>query len=145
MLINKNLGMFTIVALLFATVVIFRNPIQSAAAISVEKGGIKGANTFTISGKHCTGCRLAVSMALSGNNLYMAWPNNDTGHWNIFFAKSTDGGKTLKTMMISAPNKGKTIDQITEIAASGSNVYVTWWTNKTGVQRCSQSGGIDWS
>jgi hypothetical protein len=62
----------------------------------------------------------------------MAWPNNETGHWNIFFAKSTDGGKTLKTI-ISAPNKGNTINQSTEISASGSNVYVTWWTNKTGV------------
>ena len=60
-------------------------------------------------------------------------PNNDTGHWNIFFAKSTDGGKTLKTIMISAPNKGNTINQDTEISASGSNVYVTWWTNKTWV------------
>jgi hypothetical protein len=71
-------------------------------------------------------------MATSGNNVFMAWPNNDTGHWNVFFAKSTDGGKTLKTTMISAPNKGHTVDQNTEISASGSNVYVTWWTNKTG-------------
>ncbi len=73
-----------------------------------------------------------VPMAISGTNLYMAWPNNDTGHWNVFFGKSTDGGKTFKTMMISAPNKGNTIDQNTQISASGSNVYVTWWTNKTG-------------
>ena len=63
----------------------------------------------------------------------MAWTNNDTGHWKVFFTKSTDGGKTLKTMMISAPNKGHTVDQNVQIAASGSNVYVTWWTNKTGV------------
>ena len=74
-----------------------------------------------------------VPMATSGNNLYMAWPNNDTGHWNVFFAKSVDGGKTLKTTMISAPNKGHTVDLNTQIFASGSNVYVTWWTNKTGV------------
>jgi hypothetical protein len=75
----------------------------------------------------------------------MAWPNNDTGHWNVFFAKSSDGGKTLKTVMISAPNKGNTIDQNTEIAASGNNVYVTWWTNKMGVLmplfRASNDGG----
>jgi hypothetical protein len=84
-------------------------------------------------------------IAVSGNNLYMAWPNNDTGHWNVFFAKSADGGKTLKTMMISAPNKGNTVDQNTEISASGSNVYVTWWTNKTGtlmpVFRASNDNG----
>jgi hypothetical protein len=88
---------------------------------------------------------LDVPMATSGNNLYMVWPNNDTGHWNVFFAKSTDGGKTLKTMMISAPNKGHTIDLNTQISASGSNVYVTWWTNKSGtvmpVLRASNDNG----
>lgn len=46
-----------------------------------------------------------VPMATSGSNLYMAWSNNDTGHWNVFFAKSVDGGKMLKTTMISSPNK----------------------------------------
>jgi len=73
-----------------------------------------------------------VPMTTSGSNLFMAWPNNDTGHWNVFLAKSIDGGMTLKTMMISAPNKGNTIVQNTQISASGSNMYVTWWTNKTG-------------
>lgn len=42
------------------------------------------------------------------------------------------GGKTLEPIVISAPNKGYTIDLNTQISASGSNVYVTWWTNKTG-------------
>lgn len=122
MLINK-IGMPVIVAFLLATVVIYAIPIQPAASqpSAVQKGGIKGVELRS------------VPIALSGNNLYMAWPNNDTGHWNVFFAKSTDGGKTLKTMMISSPNKGNTIDLNTEISASGSNVYVTWWTNKTGI------------
>jgi hypothetical protein len=89
--------------------------------------------------------RSGVPMVTSGNNLYMAWPNNDTGHWNVFFAKSTDAGKTLKTIMISAPNKGHTVDRDTQISASGANVYVTWWTNKTGtdmpVFRASNDNG----
>jgi len=62
----------------------------------------------------------------------MAWRINHTGHYNVFSANTTDGGKTLKTMMINAPNKGYTVDLNTQISASGSNVYVTWWTNKTG-------------
>ena len=73
------------------------------------------------------------------------WANTDTGHFNVFIAKSTDGGKTLKTIMISAPNKGNTIDQNTEISASGNHVYITWWTNKTGtlmpVFRASNDNG----
>jgi hypothetical protein len=134
MLIKKNMGMFAIVVLLVATVVIYANPIQSAAAQP------KSPRATT-----ATQIRVAVPIATSGSDVYMAWSNNDTGHWNVFFAKSTDGGKTLKTMMISAPNKGNTINQNTEIAASGSNVYVTWWTNKTGVLmplfRASNDGG----
>jgi hypothetical protein len=135
MLIKKNMGMFAIVVLLVATVVIYANPIQSAA------GQPKSPRATT-----ATQISLPkVPIATSGSNVYMAWPNNDTGHWNVFFAKSTDGGKTLKTMMISAPNKGNTIDQDTQISASGSNVYVTWWTNKTGtlmpVFRASNDNG----
>ena len=77
---------------------------------------------------------LGAPIATSGNNVYTAWPNNDTGHWGVFFAKSIDGGKTLgKTLMLSAPNKGSVVHLNVDIAASGSNVVVTWWTNKTGV------------
>jgi hypothetical protein len=73
-------------------------------------------------------------IAISGNNVYTAWPNNDTGHWGVFFAKSSDGGKTLgQTIMLSAPNKGNVVDLNADIAASGNNVLVTWWTNETGV------------
>ncbi len=75
----------------------------------------------------------------------MTWANNDTGHYNVFIGKSTDGGKTLKIVMISAPNKGHIIDPNTEISTSGSNVYVTWWTNKTRILnpvfRASNDGG----
>jgi hypothetical protein len=40
-------------------------------------------------------------------------------------------GKNLgKTILLSAPNKGQTIDQKAEIAASGSKVIVVWWTKK---------------
>jgi len=119
----KNMGMFAIVVLLVATVVIYANPIQSAAR---QPKSPRVTTATQISAR-------AVPIATSGNNVFMAWANNDTGHWNVFFAKSTDGGKTLKIMMISAPNSGNTIDQNSEISASGSNVYVTWWTNKTGV------------
>jgi hypothetical protein len=67
--------------------------------------------------------RAQAPIAISGNNVYTAWPNNDTGHWGVFFAKSTDGGKTLaKTIMLSAPNKGNVVHLNVDIATSGSNV-----------------------
>lgn len=77
---------------------------------------------------------LGTPIATSGNNVYIAWNNNDTGHWNVFFIKSSDGGKKFaKNIMLSVPTKGHVVDLNVQIAASGSNVYVTWWTNKTGV------------
>src|SRR5438132_11273324 len=133
---TRKLVVIPMVTLLLATaIVVAENTIQLAAG---QPKSPRATTATQISAR-------AVPIATSGSNVYMAWPNNDTGHWNIFFAKSTDGGKTLKTMMISAPNKGNTIDQNTEIAASGNNVYVTWWTNKTGVLmplfRASNDGG----
>jgi hypothetical protein len=138
MLIKKNMGMFAILALLFATVVIYGNPIQSGAAIK-ESGGIRGAIGMG-----------GAPIATSANNVYIAWNNNDTGHWNVFFLRSSDGGKTFaKNIMLSAPNKGQVVDHNVQIAASGSNVYVTWWTNKTGILmpvfRASNDNGYTFS
>jgi hypothetical protein len=132
---SRKLVAMPIVTLLLATaIVVAENAIQSAVAQDTRPG--KSPRILA---------KIEASIATSGNNVFMAWANNDTGHWNVFFAKSTDGGKILKTLMISAPNKGNTIDQNTEIAASGNNVYVTWWTNKTGVLmplfRASNDGG----
>lgn len=103
-------------------------PLSITPILIQQAAGILGGQ----GGRHTSG-KLGVPMATSGNNLYMAWPNNDTGHYNVFFEKSFDGGKTLKTMMISAPNNGHTVHQDVQISASASAVYVTWWTNKTGV------------
>jgi hypothetical protein len=73
-------------------------------------------------------------IATSGDNVYTAWPSNDTGRWNVFFAKSIDNGNTFnKTMVISSPNPGNVTHENVNIAATGSSVYVSWWNNKTGV------------
>ena len=85
-------------------------------------------------------------IATSGDNVYTAWPNNDTGRWNVFFAKSIDNGNTFnKTMIISSPNPGNVTHENVNIAASESSVYVSWWTNKTGrfepVFRASNDNG----
>jgi len=133
---TRKLVAIPMVTLLLATaIVVAENTIQLAAA---QPKSPRATTATQISAR-------AVPIATSGTNVYVAWPNNDTGHWNVFFAKSSDGGKTLKTVMISTPNNGNTIDQNTEISASGSDVYVTWWTNKTGtlmpVFRASNDNG----
>jgi hypothetical protein len=76
---------------------------------------------------------LLAPISTTADNVYMAWTNNDTGHWKVFFAKSGDAGKTFRTIVLNAPsNTGHVVHENTEITASGSRVYVTWWTNQTG-------------
>jgi HJR/Mrr/RecB family endonuclease len=134
--IRKTTAVLIMTVLLATVIVVAENTVQLAHSIVVTKP----TDTSTARG---------VPIATSANNLYMAWTNNDTGHYNVLFAKSSDGGKTLKTMMISAPDKGHSVDFNTQISASGSNVYVTWWTNKTGtlmpVFRASNDNGNTFS
>ncbi|PWU82229.1 MAG: hypothetical protein DLM72_02880 [Candidatus Nitrosopolaris wilkensis] len=85
--------------------------------------------------------RLAAQTSTTGNNVYTAWPNNDTGHRNVFVAMSSDDSKTI---VLSRPNKEHLIYQNTSIAAS-VYVYVICWTNESWVLepviRASTDGG----
>src|SRR5947209_6557777 len=70
------------------------------------------------------------SIATSNNNVYVTWWDNKTGNNEVFFARSTDNGKSFnKTINISNAT-GCSADN--QIAVQGNNVYITWWDNKTG-------------
>jgi hypothetical protein len=83
------------------------------------------------------------SIALSGNNVYLTWWDNKTGNNEVFFARSTDNGKTFDTPINLSDAKGASADS--QIAVAQNNVYVTWWDNKTGIwevfSRASTDGG----
>jgi hypothetical protein len=69
---------------------------------------------------------LLAPMATSGNNVYVVWPSNQTGHLEIVFRASSDNGQTFtdKVNLSNTPN----VDSIDpEIAASGNNVFISWW------------------
>nr|MDQ3854276.1 hypothetical protein [Thermoproteota archaeon] len=69
---------------------------------------------------------LLAPMAISGNNVYIAWPSNQTGHLEILFRASSDNGQTFidKVNLSNTPN----VDSIDpEIATSGNYVYISWW------------------
>jgi hypothetical protein len=71
------------------------------------------------------------SMALSGNNIYLTWWDNKTGNNEVYFAGSTDNGKTFGEPINLSNAKGASADS--QIAAAQNNsVYITWWDNKTG-------------
>jgi hypothetical protein len=74
-------------------------------------------------------------LATSGDNIYATWSSNKTGNWEISFRASNDGGKTLGAKINLSNDTSDSKDP--QIAASGSNVYVTWWNtidNKTGIR-----------
>lgn len=69
---------------------------------------------------------LLAPMATSGNNVYVVWPSNATGHLEILFRASSDNGQTFadKVNLSDTPN----VDSIDpEIVTSGNSVYISWW------------------
>lgn len=65
-------------------------------------------------------------IATSDDSLYIAWWTNKTGNDEVMFKASTDSGKTFGDK-INLSNSSNSESQDVQIAASGSNVYVTWW------------------
>ena len=73
-------------------------------------------------------------MAISDNNLYVAWWGNGTGNFEVMFKASNDNGQTFGDKInLSNSTNGTSVGA--SVAASGNNVYVTYWDNKTGTGR----------
>jgi hypothetical protein len=71
-------------------------------------------------------------IAASGNNVYVLWrePPVENAKSDVFFKRSTDGGKTFeKTKNLSNNPEDSLAPQI---AASGNNVYVVWQDDTPG-------------
>jgi hypothetical protein len=85
-------------------------------------------------------------IATSGDKgVYITWWTNQSGNWDVFFKASTDGGKTFGSKINLSNSKG-VISNDAEIAAAGSNVYVSWWeranaTSDEPVLRISSDNG----
>lgn len=87
-------------------------------------------------------------MTSSGNNLYVAWWGNGTGNFEVMFKASKDNGQTFEDKInLSNSTNGTSIGA--DVAASGNNVYVTYWDNKTGTGRVyiktSEDNGKSWT
>jgi hypothetical protein len=88
---------------------------------------------------------VAAPISTSGdNNVYMTWWSNKTGNDEVMFKASTDGGKTFGDKM-NLSNSTNIESQDAQIAASGNNVYVSWWernaTSNEPVLRVSNDNG----
>ncbi|HEU4822569.1 MAG TPA: hypothetical protein VFS97_04025 [Nitrososphaeraceae archaeon] len=83
-------------------------------------------STLTDTSNGCCTPILLAPIATSGNNVYLVWTGNDTGHLEIMFRASSDNAQTFrdKINLSNTPN----VDSIDmQIATSGSYVYISWW------------------
>ena len=70
-------------------------------------------------------------IAVSGDNVYVAWWGNSSGNYEVMFKASDDGGKTFgEGLSLSNSTNGTSVEA--DIATSGDNVYVTFADNRTG-------------
>ena len=69
-------------------------------------------------------------MASSGDNLYIVWPDNKTGNWELFFTKSENGGDTFDIPINISNNTSFSANAT--IISHESHVSITWWDNMTG-------------
>jgi len=80
--------------------------------------------------KVCCQPLLLSPMASSGNNLYIVWPDNKTGNWELFFTRSVDGGHTFDIPVNISNNTSFSANAT--IIAHENHVSISWWDNKTG-------------
>jgi hypothetical protein len=86
----------------------------------------------------------AAPVAITGDNVYVAWWTNKTGNDEVMFRASADTGKTFgdKINLSNSPNTNSTR---VEIDSDANSVVVTWWeTNQTSnipVMRVSTDNG----
>jgi hypothetical protein len=116
---SKLLISKTILLLLSANVIAMTTPIQSINTANAQE------QTRFVP-------LFLAPIAASGDNVYVTWWDNKTGNWEVFFARSTDNGETFDNAINLSNAMGRSEDS--NIAASGDNVYVTWWDNKTGTR-----------
>jgi len=77
------------------------------------------------------GTGIPASPVTSGENVYIVWGSNKTGHPEVMFRASTDGGQTFNDK-INLSNSSDTDSTDAAISAGGGGVTVTWWeTNET--------------
>lgn len=67
----------------------------------------------------------------AGENVYIVWGSNKTGHPEVMFRGSTDGGQTFNDKL-NLSNSSENDSTDVAITAGGNRVTVTWWeTNET--------------
>ena len=89
-------------------------------------------------------------VAAAGLSVYVAWEHSPFDSGDVRFNRSLDGGTTWlgSDVQLNTDPTGAVSSNLPQIAASGSNVYVTWLDNRNGhgdvYFNRSLDGGTSW-
>ncbi len=103
--------------------------IQTALVIGISVVSLSSVSSISLQDSCCKPLLLS-PMASSGDNLYIVWPDNKTGNWELFFTKSENGGDTFETPINISNNTSFSANAT--ILSHENHVSITWWDNKTG-------------
>lgn len=103
--------------------------IQTALVIGISVVSLSSVSGISLQDSCCKPLLLS-PMASSGDNLYIVWPDNKTGNWELFFTKSENGGDTFETPINISNNTSFSANAT--ILSHENHVSITWWDNKTG-------------
>jgi len=115
-------------------------------AATLTASALQSTQAFVIPGVGGIQERSKAPAAISGENVYIAWPTNNTANNNeeIMFRASTDGGATFGDK-INLSNTTNADSTRAEIDSDADSVVVTWWetnqTSDTPVMRVSNDNG----
>jgi hypothetical protein len=132
---NNTIERVATLAMLVATIVVVAGPATIIGINQQAKAAIFGFGKLT-----------EAPIAISGDNIYIAWWTNNTenGNEEVMFRASSDGGATFGDR-INLSNTTDADSWRVEIAGEGDNVVVSWWeTNQTSdipVARISTDAG----
>jgi hypothetical protein len=86
-----------------------------------------------------------VSVAGSGDNIYIAWVSNKTGSDEVMFRSSNDAGATFNDKITLSNTTDAELQDVQIAIAADENVFVTWWqvnsTSEEPVARISTNNG----
>jgi hypothetical protein len=96
---------------------------QTFFAVS-SNGGASFGTALSLSSTPAGETDLHQEMAVAGNSVYVTWTNHTTTTDNTMFAASNSNGGSFAAALNL--NKAIVTDLNPQVAASGTNVYVTW-------------------
>jgi hypothetical protein len=99
--------------------------------LSISIVQFSAAEVDSVNVSNTSGDSRRVQLVVDGNDVYTVWTDNTGGKKDeIFFAKSSDGGKNFDAPINLSQNNGSSA--FPRLAVTDSNVYVVWYDYSPG-------------